>query len=101
MDGGIIVEIGLRLEDQGAEIIDASGCYVFPGGIDPHTHLDMPFGGTVTCDDFASGTKAAAFGGTTSIIDFCLTNKGSRCRRLSRDGMKRPWVRRSLTMDSI
>lgn len=76
VDGGIIVEIGLRLEDQGAEIIDASGCYVFPGGIDPHTHLDMPFGGTVTCDDFASGTKAAAFGGTTSIIDFCLTNKG-------------------------
>ncbi|MGC5323838.1 dihydropyrimidinase [Brevibacillus sp. SYSU BS000544] len=71
-----IVAIGQDLEFEGAEIIDATGCYVFPGGIDPHTHLDMPFGGTVTADDFESGTKAAAFGGTTSIIDFCLTSKG-------------------------
>ena len=61
---------------QGAEVIDAKGCYVFPGGIDPHTHLDMPFGGTVTKDDFETGTIAAAFGGTTTIIDFCLTEKG-------------------------
>ena len=59
-----------------AEIVDAQGCYVFPGGIDPHTHLDMPFGGTVTADDFETGTIAAAFGGTTTVIDFCLTNKG-------------------------
>lgn len=71
-----IVAIGQDLEFEGAEIIDATGCYIFPGGIDPHTHLDMPFGGTVTADDFESGTKAAAFGGTTSIIDFCLTSKG-------------------------
>src|SRR5690606_4976714 len=59
-----------------AEVIDATGHYVFPGGVDPHTHLEMPFGGTVTKDDFETGTIAAAFGGTTTIIDFCLTNKG-------------------------
>ena len=56
--------------------MDASGSYVFPGFIDPHTHLDMPFGGTVTADDFASGTVAAALGGTTTIVDFALHTKG-------------------------
>ncbi|WCK53981.1 dihydropyrimidinase [Aneurinibacillus sp. Ricciae_BoGa-3] len=76
IEGEKIVAIGQHLTDPDAEIIDASGQYVFPGGIDPHTHLDMPFGGTVTADDFVTGTKAAAFGGTTSIIDFCLSSKG-------------------------
>lgn len=76
IDDGKIAMIGQGLTDSSAEIIDAEGKYVFPGGIDPHTHLDMPFGGTVTKDDFESGTIAAAFGGTTTIIDFCLTNKG-------------------------
>lgn len=76
IENGIIAQIGLNIEVEGAEIIDAEGLYVFPGGIDPHTHLDMPFGGTVTADNFETGTKAAAFGGTTTIIDFCLTNKG-------------------------
>lgn len=76
IEDGIIVMIGVDLDPAGAEVIDASGCYVFPGGIDPHTHLDMPFGGTVTKDDFETGTIAAAYGGTTTIIDFCLTNKG-------------------------
>ncbi|WP_261130529.1 dihydropyrimidinase [Bacillus sp. Marseille-Q3570] len=71
-----IIAIGENLDDQGAEKIDAKGCYVFPGGIDPHTHLEMPFGGTVSKDDFETGTIAAAFGGTTTVIDFCLTNKG-------------------------
>lgn len=73
---GIIAKIGIDLESEADEIIDATGKYVFPGGIDPHTHLDMPFGGTVTADDFETGTKAAAFGGTTTIVDFCLTTKG-------------------------
>ncbi len=73
---GVIAKIGFDLEAEADEVIDASGKYVFPGGIDPHTHLDMPFGGTVTADDFATGTTAAAFGGTTTIIDFCLTTKG-------------------------
>ncbi|MFG6149404.1 dihydropyrimidinase [Halobacillus sp. B23F22_1] len=71
-----IVLIGQDLSDPGAEVIDAEGHYVFPGGVDPHTHLEMPFGGTVSKDDFETGTIAAAFGGTTTVIDFCLTNKG-------------------------
>ncbi|MFC8686118.1 dihydropyrimidinase [Brevibacillus porteri] len=76
IEGEKVVAIGSNLDGKDAEVIDATGYYVFPGGIDPHTHLDMPFGGTVTSDNFYTGTKAAAFGGTTSIIDFCLTNKG-------------------------
>lgn len=60
--------------------IDAKGKYVIPGGIDVHTHLDMPFGGTVTIDDFESGTGAAAHGGTTSIIDFAVQRKGEALR---------------------
>lgn len=76
IENGVISSIGENLSKQGAEVINADGCYVFPGGIDPHTHLEMPFGGTVTKDDFETGTIAAAFGGTTTIIDFCLTNKG-------------------------
>lgn len=51
IEDGVIAAIGAKLEVPNAELIDASGCYVFPGGIDPHTHLDMPFGGTVTRDD--------------------------------------------------
>ncbi|MFF0826110.1 dihydropyrimidinase [Brevibacillus sp. NPDC003359] len=76
IEGEKVVAICSNLDVKDAEIIDATGYYVFPGGIDPHTHLDMPFGGTVTSDNFYTGTKAAAFGGTTSIIDFCLTSKG-------------------------
>src|SRR6202789_1595788 len=57
-------------------VIDAKGQYVIPGGIDAHTHMDMPFGGTTSSDDFESGTKAAAHGGTTTIIDFAIQNKG-------------------------
>lgn len=73
IDGEKIVQIGAELLTNGAEIIDAEGKYVFPGGVDPHTHLDMPFNSTVTDDDWESGTMAAAFGGTTTILDFCLT----------------------------
>ncbi len=80
LDDGKVITIGLNLPSHGAEVIDAKGCYLFPGGIDPHTHLEMPFGGTVSKDDFESGTIAAAFGGTTTIIDFCLTNKGEPLR---------------------
>ncbi|PAD30218.1 dihydropyrimidinase [Paenibacillus sp. 7523-1] len=77
IEKGKITQIGMGMvADDRTEIVDASGCYVIPGGIDPHTHLDMPFGGTVTADDFATGTAAAAFGGTTTILDFCLTQKG-------------------------
>jgi dihydropyrimidinase len=76
IEDGKVTQIGANLPSLGAEVIDAKGCLVIPGGIDPHTHLDMPFGGTVTKDDFETGTIGAAFGGTTTVIDFCLTNKG-------------------------
>ncbi|WP_216830559.1 dihydropyrimidinase [Alkalihalobacterium elongatum] len=76
IENGKIAAIGHDFPVGGAEVIDAKGSYVFPGGIDPHTHLEMPFGGTVSKDDFETGTIAAAFGGTTTVIDFCLTNKG-------------------------
>ncbi|WP_306262298.1 dihydropyrimidinase [Pararhizobium sp. IMCC21322] len=70
IDGESIVAVGADLE--GDEIIDASGCYVMPGGIDPHTHLEMPFMGTHSTDDFDTGTAAALAGGTTMVVDFCL-----------------------------
>lgn len=68
--------IGKNLQIDADEIIDASDRLVIPGGIDPHTHFDMPFGGTYSADDFETGTKAAAHGGTTTIIDFAIQQKG-------------------------
>ena len=70
IDGGKIIEIGQNL--SGDEQLDATGCYVMPGGIDPHTHLEMPFMGTYSADDFESGTRAALSGGTTMVVDFAL-----------------------------
>ena len=70
--GGKIVEIGTGLEGQGEEVIDASGQYVFPGGLDPHVHMELPFMGTISADDFETGTAAGVAGGTTSIIDFVI-----------------------------
>ncbi|WP_313198355.1 dihydropyrimidinase [Rhizobium sp.] len=74
IDGGKIVEIGPDL--AGDETLDATGCYVMPGGIDPHVHLEMPFMGTYSADDFDSGTRAALAGGTTMVVDFCLPDPG-------------------------
>ena len=68
--------IGEDLDVQADKVIDAAGKYVLPGCIDPHTHLDMPFGGTVTIDDVESGQTSAAFGGTTCHVDFCIQGKG-------------------------
>ena len=76
-----ITLIGKDLAIDADKIIDAKGKYVIPGGIDVHTHLDMPFGGTTSSDDFETGTKAAAFGGTTSIIDFAVQPKGYSMRK--------------------
>ena len=70
IDGDTIAEIGPNL--SGDTVLDATGCYIMPGGIDPHTHLEMPFMGTYSTDDFESGTRAALSGGTTMVVDFCL-----------------------------
>ena len=68
--------IGTSLDVDADRVIDASGKYVLPGCIDPHTHFDMPFGGTVTADDFQSGQTSCAFGGTTCHIDFAIQTRG-------------------------
>ncbi len=70
IEGEKIAKIGHNL--SGDEVIDATGCYIMPGGIDPHTHLQMPFMGTYSSDDFDTGTAAALAGGTTMVIDFVL-----------------------------
>jgi dihydropyrimidinase len=76
IEGEIIVSIGENLEDDKAEIIDASECLLFPGFIDSHTHLDLDTGYTRTADNFKTGTAAAIIGGTTTILDFATQNKG-------------------------
>jgi dihydropyrimidinase len=78
---GKVMAIGKNLPRENAtRIIDAAGKFVLPGGIDVHTHLDMPFGGTTSADDFETGTRAAAFGGTTTLIDFAIQYKGQTLR---------------------
>jgi dihydropyrimidinase len=72
VEGETIAAVGLDLPRDGAEVIDVSGARVMPGFIDGHTHLDMPFGGTMTADDWDTGTAAALAGGTTTIVDFSL-----------------------------
>ena len=74
IEGGKITAIGEGL--MGDTVLDATGCYVMPGGIDPHTHLEMPFMGTYSADDFESGTRAALAGGTTMVVDFALPLPG-------------------------
>ena len=74
IEKGKITAIGSGLSAD--ETLDATGCYVMPGGIDPHTHLEMPFMGTYSSDDFESGTRAALSGGTTMVVDFCLPAPG-------------------------
>ncbi len=81
IEAGKITAIARNLPRENAKrVIDAAGKYVFPGGIDVHTHLDMPFGGTTSSDDFETGTRAAAFGGTTTIIDFAIQYHGQTLR---------------------
>src|SRR5260221_3083052 len=74
IDGGVITAISKGL--SGDKVLDGTGCYVMPGGIDPHTHLEMPFMGTYSTDDFESGTRAALAGGTTMVVDFVLPGQG-------------------------
>ena len=76
IEGEKITTIGSALTMPADRVIDATAKYVLPGGIDVHTHMDMPFGGTTSADDFESGTIAAAFGGTTTIVDFAIQYRG-------------------------
>jgi dihydropyrimidinase len=83
VENGVIVGITHQsfADPRADHVIDAAGKYVMPGGIDAHTHLDMPFGGTTSSDDFETGTLAAAHGGTTSIVDFAIQTKGQTLRQ--------------------
>lgn len=80
IEGEKISAISHQLSDKADQEIDAAGCFVFPGGIDAHTHLDLPFMGTSSSDDFESGTQAALYGGTTTIIDFAFQSPGKSLR---------------------
>lgn len=91
IEGDTIVAVAAAIAaPTGAETIDAGGAYVIPGGIDPHTHLEMPFMGTVTADDFESGTKAALSGGTTMVVDFACPIPVSRCSLPTKSGGTNP-----------
>lgn len=76
IENEIIKAIGINLSYQADQVIDASGMLIFPGGIDPHVHLDMPFMGTYSSDSYETGTRAALYGGTTMVIDFILQHQG-------------------------
>ena len=80
IEGETIKSIGKNLAVIADETIDASGMLVFPGGIDPHVHLEMPFMGTFSSDTYETGTRAALHGGTTTVIDFILQKQGSSLR---------------------
>ena len=109
VDGETIAAIGSSPADRWArspgiavdETIDATGKYVIPGAIDVHTHMELPFGGTFAKDTFETGTRAAAFGGTTTIVDFAVQCRGPEpARRASTRGTRRPRATRSSTTGS-
>ena len=80
VEGDKIKSVGTGLSVKADETVEAAGKYILPGAIDPHTHLDMPFMGTTSSDDWKTGSIAAACGGTTTIIDFNLQGKGESLR---------------------
>ncbi|HKD62162.1 MAG TPA: dihydropyrimidinase [Terracidiphilus sp.] len=81
IDGALVREVRAGIPANAADkVVDASGLLLLPGGIDAHTHLDMPFGGTNSADDFETGTRAAAIGGTTTIVDFAIQTRGTKMR---------------------
>ncbi len=80
IDGSTVTEVRAGISPDGHEQLDATDMLLLPGGIDAHTHLDMPFGGTTSSDDFETGTRAAAIGGTTTLVDFAIQAKGTKMR---------------------
>src|SRR5213596_62128 len=80
IEDGKVAMIGKKIDVKADKKIDAKGRLVIPGGIDPHTHMELPFGGTSAKDTFETGTRAAAFGGTTTIIDFAVQSRGAALR---------------------
>jgi dihydropyrimidinase len=80
VEGGVIGAVHAGIPADGHTVVDASGLLLLPGGIDAHTHLDMPFGGTTSADDFETGTRAAVIGGTTTIVDFAIQARGTKMR---------------------
>jgi dihydropyrimidinase len=91
VEGERIKAVGENLSG-GDTVVDATGCYVMPGGIDPHTHLEMPFMGTTSADNYETGTRAALSGGTTMVVDFCIPGNGQPLLEAWAD-----WDRRSAT----
>src|SRR3984957_4079807 len=90
VNGDKVSAIATQLPSETAgRVMDAAGLLGIPGGIDVHTHLDMPFGGTTSADDFQTGTIAAAFGGTTTLIDFAIQYKGQSLRQAFDTWMKK------------
>ncbi len=89
IEGEKIKIIGRDLNLQADEMIDATGMLVFPGGIDPHVHLDMPFMGTFSSDTYETGTRAALHGGTTTVIDFILQKQGNSLKAALEDWRSR------------
>lgn len=87
---GKVVQIAKKIKESAEEVVDAKGQYVLPGGIDIHTHLDMPFMGSFSSDDFETGTIAAAFGGTTTLVDFAIQGK-----RMSLKGTLDAWMKKA------
>ena len=79
-----IAQIGENLTHPNADVVDATGHYILPGGIDAHVHLDLPMFGTVSSDDHYTGMKAAAFGGTTTVIDFVPQDEGTLAENIGR-----------------
>src|SRR5438445_9242578 len=98
IEGSTIREVRASVDPKGHTVVDAAGLFVLPGGIDAHTHMDMPFGGTVSADDFLTGTRAAAIGGTTTIVDFAIQAKGTRMRDALDIWGRRPKVRPASAM---
>src|SRR6202042_3360256 len=80
VEGEVVKDVLAGIDPAEHTVVDARGMLILPGGIDAHTHLDMPFGGSYSADDFETGTRAAAIGGTTTIVDFAIQAKGTKMR---------------------